>query len=60
MPPSIFGRCGSQFNEKGAASVDFLKRGEFAPENKLGDRVRLRTFSIILPNTIHGSKKHLK
>jgi hypothetical protein len=67
MPPPIFGRRTDQPEKNGADADEKLGKGKVRSYKIAADPVNSRTlrptqginFSIILPNTIHGSKKHL-
>jgi len=56
MPPSIFG-CGNPTNHKNSrAAGGFGEKGIVCSKKINGSQAPYRTFSIILPNTIHGCK----
>ena len=60
MPPPIFGCGNPTLNDKFGATGNFLGKGKVRRKKTAGRTCDLRTFSIILPNTIHGNKSHLK
>ena len=59
MPPSIFGRRNDSIQKSSADAYDCLGEEAVLGKRKARCSVSLRTFSIILPNPIHGDKKHL-
>ena len=59
MPPSIFGRSDVSLKKGVAAADGFFGKGKVRNQKKAAGVVSPRTFSIILPNLIHGDKKHL-
>jgi len=66
MPPPIFGRCGFPADQKRAADGSLGIKGKVCALNKAASPFSSQTlrqaqgaaFSIILPNTFHGSKRH--
>jgi len=60
MPPPIFVRYSSSSDEKKEKNKDNFGKIKVRDTKITAVPNGLQTFAIILPNTIHGCKKHLK